>query len=772
MYELSSNNISFKLPGKKDRKKWIEDVCNFAAGNMSVHNSDYVRTRVRDMKLNYNLYDGIIHAEDFVHMVNPLDLATIDTTRELHHYPIAAPIIDLLVGEEIDRPYEPVIGIINNKGLASKEQRKREWVNMKIQSLEQTFEGSDQELAKEVNKISRILKFTYKDVKEMKASALYRHYATELRINESFVEGYRGVWLSAEEAYAVDIVNGDVTFEVLDPTKLRYWGRKNTQRIEDSDMISYESHLSPGTLIDMYGDELKKDDVDRILEGNVNSDSTYDSGLVVDGQFIPYLGVETEYGTGITDYEGNIRHLRIRWKAYVKFNKIKYQDAATGEELIKVRPQEYKLQNGEISVGHTWSYQWWICTLIGVDIIVDAKPQPIFQRTAPGISEGHPGIVGEIYNLNNRIAVPAMTKMRAQQYMYDVIMDNIIIAMSKNIGPILDMDMSRKPEKWDVKKWLSYIYKYNLKFRDNFREIKKGAAKGQIAGNMQTGRDEVQQLDFGNYIQQLVNLAEFMKSSMSESIGVTPQRLGAVGTRETVGGVERATSQSSHITEWFSYKHENVKNRAGDLLINAAVRALEDNPKKLSVIVDAKIERYLSIMEDDFENLELGIRVTDSRKAHEYKNILEQTAHAYMQNGGDFAFVFDVLFSESMSEKRRLIEQMEQDKREQAQEESRVQQEQFQQELAKQEAKDQQLIELDKYKADLKARVDLKVKEIDAMVKLKDVEQKNDKTIADLRKEIAKLAAYMDTEQQKLELDKQGMKIKEREVRAKERVNS
>jgi len=771
MYDLSATNISFKLPARSKIKDWVKDIANFAAGNMSVHNSEHIRARVLDMKLNYNLYDGIINPSDFVHMVNPLELKTIDATRELHHYPIAAPIIDLLVGEEIDRPYEPLVEIINDVGIEDKRKRKEDYVNARLQALESTFEGTDEELQVEVEKLSRQLKFEYKDAKEIKATALYQHYAKSLYINDGFIEGFRGVWLAAEEAYAVDIVNNDVTFEVLDPTKLRYWGRRNSQRIEDSDIISYESHLSPGTLIDMYGDELKRDDVDRILEGNLTSDTTYDSGLVTDGQFIPYQYGENEFGTGVIDLDGNIRHLRIRWKAYVKLNKIKYQDPTTGEEQIKIRPRDYKLQNGEMNIGITWSYQWWICTLIGVDIIVDAKPQPIFQKSSPGISEGHPGIVGEIYNINNRIAIPAMTKMRAQQYMYDVIMDNIIVAMSKNIGPILDMDLSRKPDNWDVKKWLSFIYKYNFKFKDNFREIKKGASKGQIAGNMQTGRDEVQNLDFGNYIQQLINLAEYMRKSVPESIGITPQRLGDVGTRETVGGVERATSQSSHVTEWYSYKHESVKNRVGDLLISAAVRALEDNPRKMTTIVNSNVERYLTIVKDDFENLELGIRVTDSNKAHEFDNVLNQVAHAYMQNGGDFAFVFDVLFSKSMAEKRRLIEQMEADRKKEAQETAQREQQAVQQQIEADAATKDKDRDFEKYKVDLEAEVKLKIKEMDALVDMADIDQKNDKTIADLRKEIAKLASFMDTEADKVKLKSRELDIKEKDIAAKQQVS-
>ena len=55
--------------------------------------------------------------------------------------------------------------------------------------------------------------------------------------------------------------------------------------------------------------------------------------------------------------------------------------------------------------------------------------------------------------------------------------------------------------------------------------------------------------DQGNYIQQHINLLEFIKAEMSEAAGISKQREGQVSSSETVGGVERATLQSSHITE-------------------------------------------------------------------------------------------------------------------------------------------------------------------------------------------------------------------------------
>ena len=67
---------------------------------------------------------------------------------------------------------------------------------------------------------------------------------------------------------------------------------------------------------------------------------------------------------------------------------------------------------------------------------------------------------------------------------------------------------------------------------------------------------------------------------MSEVVGISKQREGQISNRETVGGVERATLQSSHITEWVFVTHEDVKRRVLDCFIETAKIAMKGRNKK------------------------------------------------------------------------------------------------------------------------------------------------------------------------------------------------
>ena len=763
---------SMKKPrGSKNIKEWIEGIAMFTSNNMSLYTSKSIRSSVRDKIINLDLYNNRLHVEDFISLLNPLDLKTIEDTREIQHFPVAAPIIDLLVGEEIDRPFEPIIDITNNIAIDEKRERLRAYVDAKLKELEQKYQGDEETLKIEVKKFTRYLKYTYKDLVEKKASALLDEYYEDLSIDEAFTEGFRRVWLTGEEAYQIDIVNGSPTFEVLNTSNVRLYGGGRSHKFEDYDLIVVEDHFSPGYLIDRYGSKLKEDEIDRVLNYETNSglfDKTYGN---VSHEFVPegdILGAEIS--DNFIDESGGIRHLRLRFKAYKQIKKVVYQDQATGAEQVKVVSIQYKLAEGEAVLEKLWVVEWWILTVIGADIIVDAHPIPVKYNRLGSLSEGHPGIVGRVYNINEREVIPPMTRIRSYQYLYDVTMDRIIVAMSKNVGPILEMDFAKRPAKWNTMKWLGYMFKYNVKFVDNFKEVAKGSATGQLAGNLAAGRDQMQSFDFSGYIQQLIGIAEYLEKAMADTLGVVPQRLGAVNNRETVGGIERATSQSSHITEWYFYQHEKTKLEALNIFIEAAKTALKDNPKKLRYTLDSKIMEILDINEDDFANVDLGVRVTNSKKAQEYKNLLQQASHAFMQNRGEFSFIFDILNSNSMAEKRKLIEEYENDKKEDMQAEREAQQNMVQNQIAKEEKKEKDDRDLEKYKIDTEAMIKIRLKEMDALIANGELELDKDQSLEEMKMNMLNFQKELDKDYSENKFKAEELNIKRQEVKIKEKA--
>ena len=152
----------------------------------------------------------------------------------------------------------------------------------------------------------------------------------------------------------------------------------------------------------------------------------------------------------------------------------------------------------------------------------------------------------------------------------------------------------------DVEKWLYFAKTNNIAVVDSFKEGNIGAATGKLAGAMNNASSGVIDAELGNSIQQNINLLEFIKMEMSDVAGISKQREGQISNRETVGGVERATLQSSHITEWLFVIHEDVKKRVLECFLETAKIALRGRSKKFQYILSDGSMKVMDIDGDEF----------------------------------------------------------------------------------------------------------------------------------------------------------------------------
>lgn len=148
---------------------------------------------------------------------------------------------------------------------------------------------------------------------------------------------------------------------------------------------------------------------------------------------------------------------------------------------------------------------------------------------------------------------------------------------------------------------------------------------------------------------------------MSEVAGITRQREGQVSNRETVGGVERATLQSSHITEWLFVQHDDVKRRVLECFLETAKIALKGRSKKFQYILSDNSIKIMDIDGDEFADADYGLVVDNSQGIQELSQKLDVLAQAALQNQTlSFSTIMKLYSSSSLAEKQRLVEKDEQ----------------------------------------------------------------------------------------------------------------
>lgn len=698
---LPPQMLSYSKKTKEWRKQHLDwaDKRTYYFGNM-------VRNSLLKKRINYNLINGVLDMRDVELILNPDNVNALYVPESIQHFPIMNSKLHVLQGEEAKRRFEFKVVVTNPNSISEIENSKLAMLQEQVQAMIEDENLSEEEFNKELDKLSYYFDYQWQDIIEMRASTVLSHYMKELNIPRIFNDGFMDAMICGEEIYQCDIVGGEPTFERLNPLKVHIFKNGFSNKVEDADLIILIDFWSPGRILDTYFDVLSKKDVDSIdkLASTFSSDSMYnidernafintaeiDGTDISEGTVIENFLLMGQSGFSATsnyyDLQGNIRVLRLYWKSKRKIKKVKSYDPETGEELFDFYPETYIIDKeaGE-EEEIFWINEAWEGTKIGPDIYVNMRPRIVQYNRLSNPSRCHFGIVGSMYNLNDSRPFSLVDMMKPFAYFYDVIYDRLNKAIAANWGKIVKLDLAMVPKGWEIDKWLYYAKVNHVAVTDSFKEGNGGAAQGKVVGALNIQSNGVIDAEQGNYIQEHINLLEFIKNEMGEVAGITRQREGQISNRETVGGVERSNLQSSHITEWLFTMHDDVKRRALECFLETAKIAMRGRNKKFQYITSDGAIKSLEIDGDTFADSDYGIVVDASPETQNLASKLDTLAQAALQNQTlSFSSIMKIYTSSSLSEIRRTIE-----KDEQAIQERQAEQAQQEQEIAQQQMQTQ-----------------------------------------------------------------------------------
>lgn len=748
-----ADNINFPrqmLPFSKKNKEWRKS-CLLWANQKTFFNYSLVRKSVIHKKINYDLLNGKLHMKDLEMVINPDHIEAGYIPDSLQHFPIMNSKLNVLRGEEAKRVFDFKVVVTNPNAISEIETNKKEALLQSLQEIIEDTSASEDEFNQRLEKLNDYYTYEWQDLKEVRGNQLLNHYIKELNIPLIFNQGFMDAMAVGEEIYQCDIVGGEPTIERVNPLKIRVFKSGYSNRIEDADIIILEDYWSPGRVIDTYYDSLTKKDIEYIEEmpdhigqaaadsmdnideryGFINANMLTDEVTMSSGNY--YFDPANLFGDSVSnslmpyDLAGNLRVLRMYWKSKRAILKVKSYDPETGEEVFDFYPENYVVDkdNGE-EAKRFWINEAWEGVLIGDQrdgIYLNMRPRLVQYNRLSNPSRCHFGIIGSIYNLNDSRPFSLVDMMKPYNYLYDAIHDRLNKAIASNWGSILELDLAKVPRDWDVEKWVYFARTNHIVVTDSFKEGTIGASTGKLAGGMNNASKGIIDSNIGNYIQQQINLLEFIKMEMGEVAGISPQREGQVSNRETVGGVERATLQSSHITEWLFTVHDDVKKRVLECFLETAKIALRGRSLKFQYILSDTSMRVMEIDGDEFAEADYGLVVDNSNGTQELQSKLDTLAQAALQTQTlSFSTITKLYTSSSLAEKQRLIEKDEKEIRErqsqQQQQELEAQQQavqmQMEQKQAELQMKDQQNIRDNETK--------LQIALINAQSKINDVE--------------------------------------------------
>ncbi len=785
------NNINIfpaqKVPMSKKTKEWKENCVDYIIGHSASSRNGNNRSREEEMQTYYDLYNSIYNEKDLKYVTNPFkqDDGFPATAQD---YNIIKPKIDLLLGEETKRPFN--FRVVRTSDIATsnlQDKAKQLLIDYVQASIMSKLGPEEQARYQEAlqsgeimtpEQIQKYLTKDYKDIAEIAAQHSLNYLKQKLNVTHEFFKGWKDALIAGEEIYYVGVINGEPYVERVNPLSFSYEQSADLEFIHEAAWCCRKMNMSATEIYDRFYDKMSEKQLNELLDmmddgtrGGLNPQVRKTS---LD---YPHIKTRTINGFSSNPFQNadNINVWHCCWKSFKKIGFVTIINPETGVEEEFEVDESYKVTGREVNVEWTWIIEVWEGYRVGEDLYIGIQPVEYQHISADNPNSQKLPYTGVVYNNTNSSPRSLVSMMKPLQYMYIVIWYRLELAMARDKGKVVTMDITQIPKSMniDVAKWMHYLGALGVNFVNPYEEGwdipgREGGKPSQF--NQITALD----LTMANTIDQYINLMDKIESMVSEITGVTKQREGAISSNELVGNVERSVVQSAHITEPLFWVHNQVKKEVLSMLLNTAKFAWKDSDKRcVHYVLDDATRAFLTL-NDDFFYEDMDIFLDDSTKNQQQLEALKQLMQPAMQNGASLLDIAEIITMDNINMIKNRLEDIEQKRMEQQQalEEQQAQREQQMIQMQN-EVKEEELMikeaemDLEKYKIDTDNATKITVAQLQAYRGLEDQDQ-NDNNIPDTMEIAAQ--ALAERKQASEEAGKQfefNAKIREQQMKEK-----
>lgn len=731
-----------KLPLSKKGKKWQEDCVNYIIGEGNVTSGGNSTSYYGELQTYYNLYNSIFDEKDFKSITNPFKVED-GFPATPHDFNIIRPKVDLLIGEETKRPLNFRVIRTSQEATSEMQEKEKQMILQYIEaaitarmSPEEAQQFQEQLQSGEIMLPEQIAKYMDKEYKDIVENTAY-HSLTYLRekldLDNEFIKGWKDGLISGREIYYVGVLNAEPYAERVNPICFSYDKSPDLEFIEDGSWCCRKMRMPITEVYDRYYDKLEEKDLDKLEEmiGSTPGRNLGDRSPVDMGIQLRIYDNPTFEGAGKSLV--NVWH--CCWKSFKKIFYVTTTDEA-GQPQINIVDETYQPVGNEVSVEPDWIIEVWEGYRAGSDLYFGIQPIEYQHVSIDNPNSQKLPYCGAIYSNTNSKPRSLVSILKPLQYMYIVLWYRLELAIARDKGKVVNMDITQIPKSMNISpaKWMHYLSSVGVNFINPYEEGwnipgREGGKPAQF--NQITALD----LTMSNVIAEYIQLMDKIEELAGTISGITAQREGAVSSSEMVGNVERSVVQSSHITEPLFWVHNQCKRRVLNMLLNTAKGAWEETGKqKLQYIFDNGERAFLDIT-PKFYYEDMDVFVSDTSKDLENIQKLQQLIHPAMQNGASLLEAAEVLTNDNFNIIKQKLKDMQ------------TRQEQMQQQQQEAEAKQQQQLQQMQNEA---KQQELMLQEAQMDLQRYQIDQDNQTKIA-----VAQINAYRGTEE--LDQDQNGI---------------
>lgn len=780
--------------------------------------------RIKNYQINYDLFNGRLDTEMYSDPVC-FNVGKEEVTMEGHtinHYPLISQIANAMYGEIQNRPISPIAIDSGPSGINFRNRKINELIRELVQTeiiqptqqmVQQKYfkqygitdpfalsvEEQKQVMADIQSRTDRltpekIVDFISNDLmtpNQRVVQQLSNYLFGRLDIKDKIRENGKHAICTGESIYYVGERYDQPVFDVVNPMYFSAYGSQNTEWYQEMSWARYEQWLTVPDLMQRFAldfTEANLRDLEKMVEpiGGLENvgDPRYDKvqervmyEMSINSDIArKYDGInyKTKEGSGqfqrlyrdvIAKYGEDKGH--ALWNYGIRVANITWRDKRPLTVVTRIendkkvkyyRDEHYEEQSGDYSVERIWVDEVWegdkVGSVAGKEYYLNIHPIPGQYKSVYNPFGVDLPYYGKQYNthMNNSKNVSPIDLGKPWQMEFDVTMSNIKHDMATDLGKVLILPMMLKPE--------------NIKWQDWMNTIKNGKiALTQLSRHGVTFDDRlVRNIDLSKTSDIAGKMAtlQFNFQQLVRSMNFNEARIGAVGQYTTNENIVQSTSASYNQTESFFNTHFKVAEKALNALVNRT-RILYKNKPDADYVYD-DIARILANITPDgwFEpwGVKLSLSSGDMQKMEQIRNNIL----GFIQNGMSFEGILSLMLADTPSEITDTVRK-----------ETKKQEEKRQQEMAmiqqQQEAERQSNQQIELAKLQQKSELEMaklqsqeRRAEINSEIFRKQADVDNNKIPDTIQKALLDIKAEENELAKKLEIEREKLRIKEKEL--------
>ena len=463
-----------KLPLKKKNEQWQHDCVNYIIGEGNVVSGGMTKTRFGEIQTYYNLYNSIFDEKDFKRITNPFKVED-GFPATPQDFNIIRPKVDLLIGEETKRPMNFRVVRTSQEAASELMDKEKEMLMQYIMasitarmSPEEAQQFQQQLQSGEVMPPEAIAKYMQKDYKDVVENTAY-HTLTYLReklnIDNEFIKGWKDALIAGAEIYYVGVQNDEPYMERVNPMYFSYDHSPDLEFIEDGSWCCRRMRLPVAEIYDRYYNKLTEKDLNKLnemLTGRPSNDIG-EKDPVDNFNSIQMHIYDNPLMDQKTRYAINVWH--CCWKSFKKIYYVTYFDEA-GQAQVEIMDESYEKTGQEISIEPDWIVEVWEGYRAGTDLYFGIQPIEYQHVSIDNPNSQKLPYCGCIYSNTNSRPRSLVSILKPLQYMYIVLWYRLELAIARDKGKVVNMDITQIPKSMNITpdRWMHYLSSVGVNF--------------------------------------------------------------------------------------------------------------------------------------------------------------------------------------------------------------------------------------------------------------------------------------------------------------------